>query len=111
MVRRQRKGVFGSFSLTVHTMATELTAVLYHIERTQGLIRQSTALSRLALAPLSRLTFVGVAILSFPGFCPLTNQAHLSKSGTKLRPLQLFYCLTLSSDSFAHCVSLVSLPP
>ena len=26
-----------SFFLTVHTMATKLTAVLYHIERTQGL--------------------------------------------------------------------------
>ena len=32
----------------------------------------------------------------------------LSKSGMKLRPLQLFYCLTLSKDSFAHCVSLIT---
>ena len=31
-------------------------------------LRQSTAQPRLAPAPSSRLTFVGVAILSFPGF-------------------------------------------
>ena len=30
-------GALGCFSLTGHATATKLTAVLYHIERTQGL--------------------------------------------------------------------------
>ena len=37
VVRRQRKGASDSFSLTVHVTATKPTAVLYHIECTQGL--------------------------------------------------------------------------
>ena len=69
VVRRRQKGVLGSFSLTVHATATKLTVVLYHIEHTQGLDKP-----RLAPAPSSRLTFVGVAILSFPGFRSLTSQ-------------------------------------